>query len=98
MSQEDSNKPEGQEFTPAVAFAMGEIKGTVENLRTDLKEWKNDLRDDIAARELATSNKIAALDLRVQSLEKWKWMIAGAAAAGGATAGKIFDIIAKATQ
>lgn len=96
--QADSSKPEGQEFTPAVAFAMGEIKGTVENLRTDLREWKGDLTGSIAAGDAANALKIADQETRIRALEKWKWMIAGAAGAGGLAGGKFLDWLSKVSQ
>lgn len=96
--QDKAGEKGSQEFTPAIAFALGTINGTVENLRTDLKEWKDDVKDTIAADKLAAAGRITDLDTRVRALEKWKWMIAGAAAAGGAASGKILEILAKVTS
>lgn len=100
-SEQQTDRPNekgSQEFTPAVAFAMGEIKGTVENLRTDLKEWKNDIRESITTGDSALNVKAADLEKRVRSLEQWKWTIAGAAAAGGLAGGKLMDLLIKVTQ
>jgi len=94
-TDKSSNAPEGQDYSPMVAFAMGEIKGEVKNLRSDLADWKNDLRADIQAGDIANTTKIADLETRMRALEKWKWIIAGAAAAGGTAGGKIIDFLSK---
>lgn len=86
-----------QSFTPQVAFAMGEIKGSVENLRTDLREWKGEVKEDITERAVVTQKALDDHDARLRKLEQWKWMIAGAAAAGGLAGSKLLDAITKAT-
>lgn len=93
-----SNEKGDQEFTPQIAFAMGAIKGTVENLRTDLKEWKEDLRLTIASGDAASQKKTDDLESRVRALERWKWTIAGAAAAGGLAGSKLLALLGKIAQ
>lgn len=100
MDSDQTSKPGekgDQSFTPQVAFAMGEIKGSVENLRTDLRDWKDDVRKDILERSTATQATLTDHDARLRKLEQWKWMIAGAAAAGGLAGSKLLDAITKAT-
>lgn len=82
-----TGEKEGQDGSPtALAFALGEIKGTVENLRTDIKEWKTE-----------TGTKTGDLETRMRALEKWKWMVAGAAAAGGLAGQQVISAIARVT-
>lgn len=97
-SADRSSDKGDQEFTPQIAFAMGAIKGTVENLRTDLKEWKEDLRLTIAAGDAAAVKKMDDLEARVRALEKWRWLVAGAAATGGLAGGKLIEFLAKVAQ
>lgn len=78
-----SGEKGSQEFTPAVAFAMGEIKGSVENLRTDLRDWKEDVKGTIASDRMAADKKMTDFENRIRFLEKWFWRATGAAAAGG---------------
>lgn len=89
------NEKGSQEFTPQIAFALGTINGSVENLRTDLKEWKDDTKDTLTADRLSTQKQVDGLDARIRSLEQWKWTIAGAAAAGGLAGGKLLEILGK---
>lgn len=97
--EEKQGEKGDQTFDPFFfTFAMGEIKGTVENLRTDLREWKDTLKSDMSAGDLSNSIKIADLETRMRVLEKWKWMVAGAAAAGGLAGGKLIDFIGKISQ
>lgn len=72
----------------AFAFAMGEVKGTVENLRTDLRDFKHDILS-------STSEDYKALDQRITKLEHRQVWIAGAAASGGAIITFIAGIILK---
>jgi hypothetical protein len=98
MSQDDGTERSGekgsQEFTPAVAFAMGEIKGAVENLRTDLREWKDDVKGDMAADRAINVKKLDDIETRLRFLEKWFWRATGAAAAGGFGGAKVVEWLA----
>jgi hypothetical protein len=93
MEPEEKN-PGSQEFTPAVAFAMGEIKGEVNNLRRDLAGWKDDLKDTLKEDRAAVAKDILDHETRLRFLEKWFWRATGAAAAGGFGGAKLVEWLA----
>lgn len=90
-TQDRHGEKGSQEFTPQIAFALGQIDGTVKNLRTDIVEWKDDLKANMANDRAATSKRLDDMETRLRFLEKWFWRATGAAAAGGFGGAKLVE-------
>ena len=63
-----------------------EVRDTVTDLAADQEATAKDIG------ELNTATK--SLTARVNALEKWRWLVTGAAAAGGAVLTKVLESIA----
>lgn len=59
-------------------FTLGEMSGKLDTLIQRFDEVKKD-----------GEARHASLDLRVRALEKWKWLVMGAAAAAGGSVGLV---------
>lgn len=70
-----------------VAFALGEVHGQLNVFMGQMKDSLDGVRLAIAATSSAADNKVASLDIRVGTLEKWHWKISGASALAGTLCG-----------
>lgn len=101
MSQADALEVEprpgekgSQENSPlAIAFAMGEVKGTVENLRTDLREFKESIKGDLDHRDQRMDAALLDHNVRIAALEKKVWQWSGIATLIGTLAGWAFEYV-----
>jgi hypothetical protein len=88
-----NEKGSGENSPLAIAFAMGEVKGTVENLRTDLKQFKDDIREDLTHRDQRVDEALEKHDARISALEKKVWQWSGIATLIGTLAGWAFEYV-----
>lgn len=72
---------------------MGEVKGTVENLRTDLKEFKESIKGDLDHRDQRIDETLNKHDTRISALEKKVWQWSGIASLVGTLAGWALEYV-----
>lgn len=88
-----NEKGSGENSPLAIAFAMGEVKGSVENLRKDLDGFKTDIREDLNHRDSRIEKTVEDLNTRVSALEKKIWQWSGIATLIGTLAGWAFEYV-----
>ena len=76
------------------------INSRLDDIKTELAEVRKSISGHVTTcphRARIDKNEIAIdkVEVRVGSLEKWRWLVTGAAAAAGGTIGSVLATIAK---
>lgn len=89
-AQEGRPNEKGEQYPTgpeAIAFALGEVTGKVNNLRADIQEWKGELRGSIAKEGAKVETQLADHEARLDAIEKWHIKITTLMGAAGAIVG-----------
>jgi chromosome segregation ATPase len=68
------------------------IYGRMEDLRTELKADISQLKSDLERKISAQDEMLKKISDKLDSLDKWRWLVIGMATVGGYVLSKIFGI------